>query len=328
VPNVVGDTQAAATTAITGAGLVVGTVTTQSSPTVASGNVISETPTAGTSVNAGSAVNLVVSTGLAQAATPVISPTASSFSSAQSVTITDSTAGAIIYYTTDGTTPSASSTVYSGPILVSATETIEAIAIASGFSNSAVAIADYVIELIPPGYTLTANPSFLTFKSGSSGSTVITLTPTGGFAGTVDFSCGTLPSEVTCTFAPASLTVSSAAVQTTTLTIGTTGTAAASLRNGPGTTFIPEIFVAMILLPLGFARRIRRVRKAAGKGGSQWLAGLLLMATAGLAGAGLLGLSGCVSKKSPSTPAGTYSITVDVTNGGRTVPLSISIIVQ
>jgi YVTN family beta-propeller protein len=63
VPNVVGQTQMTATTAITGAGLVVGTVTQQSSSAVASGYVISETPTSGTSVASGSAVNLVVSTG-------------------------------------------------------------------------------------------------------------------------------------------------------------------------------------------------------------------------------------------------------------------------
>jgi subtilase family serine protease len=69
-PNVVGDTQAAATTAITAAGLVLGTVTTASSPTVASGDVISENPIAGTSVNTGSAVNLVVSTGPAPVTVP------------------------------------------------------------------------------------------------------------------------------------------------------------------------------------------------------------------------------------------------------------------
>ena len=63
VPNVVGQTQAAATTAITGAGLVLGTVTQQSSSTVASGEIISESPAAGTHVASGSAVNLVVSTG-------------------------------------------------------------------------------------------------------------------------------------------------------------------------------------------------------------------------------------------------------------------------
>jgi beta-lactam-binding protein with PASTA domain len=63
VPNVVNQTQAAATTALTGAGLAVGTITQQSNPTVPSGRVISQNPAAGTSVAAGSAVALVVSTG-------------------------------------------------------------------------------------------------------------------------------------------------------------------------------------------------------------------------------------------------------------------------
>ena len=65
VPNVVGLTQAAATTSITGVGLVVGTVTTASSSTVPSGDVISQDPVAATQVNLGSAVNLVISTGTA-----------------------------------------------------------------------------------------------------------------------------------------------------------------------------------------------------------------------------------------------------------------------
>lgn len=63
VPNTVGLTQAAATTAIAGAGLAVGAVTQQSSSTVASGYIISESPAAGTDVASGSAVSLVVSTG-------------------------------------------------------------------------------------------------------------------------------------------------------------------------------------------------------------------------------------------------------------------------
>ena len=64
VPNVVGDTQAAATTAITKAGLVVGTVTQQpASTTFAPSEVVSEIPAAGNSVASGTAVNLVVSRG-------------------------------------------------------------------------------------------------------------------------------------------------------------------------------------------------------------------------------------------------------------------------
>jgi hypothetical protein len=63
VPSVVGESQAAGSTAIANVGLVVGAVTHQSSSTVASGYVISESPAANTSVASGSAVNLVVSTG-------------------------------------------------------------------------------------------------------------------------------------------------------------------------------------------------------------------------------------------------------------------------
>src|SRR5262249_55070235 len=63
VPNVVGLSQTAASTSITGAGLVGGTVTLQASTTVPRGNLISESPAAGASVAPGSAVNLVVSLG-------------------------------------------------------------------------------------------------------------------------------------------------------------------------------------------------------------------------------------------------------------------------
>jgi beta-lactam-binding protein with PASTA domain len=63
VPNVVNQTQAAATTSLTGAGLAIGTVTQQSNATVPAGRVSSQNPAAGVGVVAGSAVNLVVSTG-------------------------------------------------------------------------------------------------------------------------------------------------------------------------------------------------------------------------------------------------------------------------
>jgi VWFA-related protein len=65
VPNVVGMTEAAARTAITGAGLRVGTVTQQSSSTVALGNVISQSPASG-QVEGSSAVTMVVSSGPAK----------------------------------------------------------------------------------------------------------------------------------------------------------------------------------------------------------------------------------------------------------------------
>ncbi len=82
------------------------------------------------------------------AATPVFSPAAGTFTSAQTVTITDTTAGATIYYTIDGSTPTTASTKYTSAVTVSSTETIKAIAVASGYSNSTVASATYTI--VPP----------------------------------------------------------------------------------------------------------------------------------------------------------------------------------
>lgn len=79
--------------------------------------------------------------------TPVFSPSAGAYSTAQSVSISDAVPGATINYTTDGTTPTASSPVYNNsPIAVSSTETLKASASASGYVRSAVAIAKYVIK--------------------------------------------------------------------------------------------------------------------------------------------------------------------------------------
>ncbi|MGD1107272.1 MAG: PASTA domain-containing protein, partial [Terracidiphilus sp.] len=70
VPNVVGLTQAAATAAITGAGLTLGTVSTASNNVVPTGSVAASNPAAGAQVSVGSAVRLLVSTGQAAPPTP------------------------------------------------------------------------------------------------------------------------------------------------------------------------------------------------------------------------------------------------------------------
>jgi len=79
------------------------------------------------------------------AATPVITPTTGTYTSAKSVTIKDVTPGAVIYYTTDGTVPTTASTEYTSAISVDASETIEAIAVAPGYNNSAIAKAVYTL---------------------------------------------------------------------------------------------------------------------------------------------------------------------------------------
>jgi hypothetical protein len=61
--------------------------------------------------------------------------------------LSDTTPGAVIHYTTNGTTPTTSSAIFSPgtPIAVSSSETIEAIAAASGYTTSAVGSAAYTI---------------------------------------------------------------------------------------------------------------------------------------------------------------------------------------
>ncbi|MGI8958236.1 MAG: chitobiase/beta-hexosaminidase C-terminal domain-containing protein, partial [Bryobacteraceae bacterium] len=80
------------------------------------------------------------------AATPTFSPSAGTYSSGQPVSISDSSVGATIYYTTNGATPTASSSVYTGPIAVSATTAIKAIAAGGVFSAGAVGSATYTIQ--------------------------------------------------------------------------------------------------------------------------------------------------------------------------------------
>jgi hypothetical protein len=79
------------------------------------------------------------------AANPTVSPAAGTYSSTQTVMLSDTTPGAVIYYTTDGTTPTTASTQYSAPLQIDATTTLEAIAVASGYANSGVTIAIFTI---------------------------------------------------------------------------------------------------------------------------------------------------------------------------------------
>ena len=94
--------------------------------------------------------------GPTQAATPTFNPPAGTYAGSRSVTISDGTSGATIYYTTNNTTPTTLSTKYSGAITVAATETIQAIATATGMTQSAVAIASYTITPLGPAPILTS----------------------------------------------------------------------------------------------------------------------------------------------------------------------------
>jgi hypothetical protein len=100
------------------------------------------------------------------AATPTFSPAPGSYNSAQSVTLSDMTTGAVIHCTTDGSTPTTSSPVCT-TLQVSTTTTIRAIAVANGYNNSAVASGTYTITL-PAAATPAFSPAPGTYNSAQS----------------------------------------------------------------------------------------------------------------------------------------------------------------
>lgn len=75
---------------------------------------------------------------------PTFSPSEGYFTENQTVTITDNEGGATIYYTTDGTEPTTSSTLYTAPITISTPTTLKAIACKDG-KSSAVTTAEYYV---------------------------------------------------------------------------------------------------------------------------------------------------------------------------------------
>src|SRR6266849_7526159 len=91
-------------------------------------------------------------------ATPTFDLPEGKYSTAQSVTLSDTTSGATIYYTTDGSiptippTPSGTTQTYSVPITVTNTTTINAIAQAPDSNPSLGASAKYTIPSAAIGF--------------------------------------------------------------------------------------------------------------------------------------------------------------------------------
>jgi hypothetical protein len=241
------------------------------------------------------------------AATAAFSPAAGTYTSAQTVTISDATPGALIYYTSDGTNPTASSTKYTGPISVASTETIHAIAAATGYSNSAVASAAYTIQ--PPTFSLAGSPTSLTIASGSQGTVTLTVTPQNTFNSMVSFACSGLQAGLSCSFSPATVTPSGTGAVTTQLTISASATTGALRWNSRPLLPASPLAVAVCFLWLGKRRRV-------------WM--MLLLATA-FAGAGMLTACGGGSSSQPSSGNTPLMSTVTVNGTSGSIQQSVTV---
>jgi Concanavalin A-like lectin/glucanases superfamily/Chitobiase/beta-hexosaminidase C-terminal domain len=90
-------------------------------------------------------------------ASPTFSPSGGSFTGSVSVTLQEAISGASIYYSTDGSTPTQSSTLYTGPFTLTSSAIVKAIAFMSGSNPSAQASAHFTVALQPSQLTLVWN---------------------------------------------------------------------------------------------------------------------------------------------------------------------------
>jgi hypothetical protein len=228
------------------------------------------------------------------AATPTFSLAAGTYPTAQSVSISDTTTGAAIYYTVDGTTPGVTSNLYSGAFQVPVTETVKAIAVATNYSYSAVASATYTI---PPDFSVPVTLPSLTIATGNNAFDTITVTPVNGFTGTVSFSCSGLPTEATCSFSPYTVAGSGSTKITVTATAPNT---AAMRRNG--FPLLPGSALAVVLCCFGLRKR-RHLQ-------------MILLVVVSLAGLSLVTSCSSGSSKPSYTPLpNTETVTVTATAG-------------
>jgi hypothetical protein len=245
------------------------------------------------------------------AATPGFNPAAGTYTTAQTVTISSATPAATIYYTTNGTTPTASSTVYSGPITISSSETVKAIAVTSGYSNSAVGAAAYAISFPAPSFSVAVSPGALDIIAGQTGNAAVLVTPLNSFSSPVSLSCTGLPSGASCNFSPATVTPSGAEASAT-LTVVTSMTAVALSHSSRS--WLPGSVLAVTFFSLGWRKKGR----------------LYVLLVLGLCGASLC--TGCgaivLSSAQQVTQPTTSTVTVIATSGSLQQSTSLTLTVQ
>ncbi|MGA7157710.1 MAG: Ig-like domain-containing protein [Acidobacteriaceae bacterium] len=190
-----------------------------------------------------------------------------------------------------------------------------------GDGNYSAVVSSALTETIANvSFTVSYNPSSITIKRGSSGTTTMTVTPSVAYSGTVTFACNGASIFVTCAFNPTSInwtSSNSTSAQTAVITIQTTAphsavTKAAGLGAG---TWLGSLCASFLLLLMSCNRKLSKIRERLS----------LLLFLVVCTGA-LIGLSGCGgSNLTGGTPTGTQSLSVTFNGSDNGTPLSITV---
>jgi len=269
------------------------------------------------------------------AATPTFSLASGTYTTVQTVTLDDQTAGATICFTTDGvTTPTVNSTQYSGAIAVSSTETIQAIAVAANYANSAVASATYAINL-PPTFTIAGTAVAIVAGATSGNFSTIAIAPVRGFTGNVALTAAITSNPLGATqlptlsfglTTPASIAGETAGSATLTIatTSSNTGECVSQSRRPHGALWYGGSGALLVCVLLcGIPGRGRRLRS---------MVGMFLLLAVLVVGGQACGKGHssnvCPMNIVPGTTAGAYTITVTGISGPTTATGTIALTIQ
>jgi plastocyanin len=176
-----------------------------------------------------------------------------------------------------------------------------------------------VVNPTPPDYSVNIPNGSATIAAGQSANYTISITPQGGFTGTVNFACTGLPGASSCGFNPTTVTPNGSPASTT-LTISTTARSVASARPFNGNTLAAVLSFGLIgIVFLSRASRRKRSARAA-----LMLLGTILTALAIISCGG----GGTPPPPVTGTPAGSFSVTVTATSGATTHSSTITLNVQ
>ena len=137
---------------------------------------------------------------------------------------------------------------------MSASQTLRAIAIKTGYSNSEIAGATYTINLPSADFAIAISPASLTVASGQSGTATIAITPVDGFSSSILLTCSGLPLGASCTFSPSTVTPAGVA---TWATLTVTRAKTTSLLRRDSQVGFPPLVLAVAVCGFCWGRRKR-----------------------------------------------------------------------